>query len=370
LTDAARNAAAVLIEERWREHRVALRINAMIQMNEAREERRQIVAAERAAQEDRNALDRLLEGAVARVWPVVREVLIVMSCAVTVVLVAPEAFSTLPLAFDVRDGDDPWQQMRAASLGAAIAVSAFAALFLALVLLYVHTCTRMLYALHSLWIGSLIGGPLVALLPRLCQAAGAPLDVFTLAFLAWNVTVPGLVVVHWSATARRFVGLRRGYALLLSVGCAWLLASVPYQSSVAALLMLALLDVVLVSFPGSPVQRLDAIARERRAAGEPQMPGLVSKHDGLELGLGDFIVYSAFAAHAARSGAAPLLAVTVGVLGGLTVTMMHVALARTRTVVPALPLSIALGALMLAAERFVIHPLAGELSRGPASIHL
>ena len=97
--------------------------------------------------------------------------------------------------------------------------------------------------------------------------------------------VPGLVVVHWSATARRFVGLRRGYALLLSVGCAWLLASVPYQSSVAALLMLALLDVVLVSFPGSPVQRLDAIARERRAAGEPQMPGLVSKHDGLELGL-------------------------------------------------------------------------------------
>lgn len=189
LTDAARNAAAVLIEERWREHRVALRINAMIQMNEAREERRQIVAAERAAQEDRNALDRLLEGAVARVWPVVREVLIVMSCAVTVVLVAPEAFSTLPLAFDVRDGDDPWQQMRAASLGAAIAVSAFAALFLALVLLYVHTCTRMLYALHSLWIGSLIGGPLVALLPRLCQAAGAPLDVFTLAFLAWNVTV-------------------------------------------------------------------------------------------------------------------------------------------------------------------------------------
>ncbi len=185
-----------------------------------------------------------------------------------------------------------------------------------------------------------------------------------------SVTIPGVVAVHWSATAKRFVNVRRSYGALLSVGCAWTLASVPYQTSVTALLMLALLDVLLVSFPGSPVQRLDAIATARREAGEPQMPGLIFKHDGLELGLGDFIVYSAFAAQAAQAGVAPLVAVAIGVLLGLAVTMTHVALARRRTVVPALPLSITLGASMLAVERFVVHVLAEELSGSGISVVL
>jgi len=130
-----------------------------------------------------------------------------------------------------------------------------------------------------------------------------------------------------------------------------------------ALLMLALLDVLLVSFPGSPVQRLDAIATARRKAGEVEMPGLTFKPNTLELGLGDFIIYSAFAAQAAQSGVGTLAAVSVGVLLGLTVTMTHVALARQRTVVPALPLSIALGATLLAAERFLVRGLADELSQ-------
>lgn len=149
---------------------------------------------------------------------------------------------------------------------------------------------------------------------------------------------------------------RRGYAWLLSVGCAWLLASVPYQTCLATLLLLAILDLLLVSLPGAPVQRLDAIATQRRRAGEAQMPGLTSKHGGLELGLGDFIVYSAFVARVAQYGAAPLAAVSVGILAGLTVTMAYVALATRRTVVPALPLSLALGALLLAAERMLLAP--------------
>jgi hypothetical protein len=134
---------------------------------------------------------------------------------------------------------------------------------------------------------------------------------------------------------------------------------------VSALLMLALLDIVLVSLPGAPVQRLDAIATARRHAGEKEMPGLTFKdQQGLELGLGDFIIYSAFAAHAARGGAAPLAATVVGVLGGLVPTMSHITLRLPRrTVVPALPLSVALGALLLAGQSIMVYPLAKELAR-------
>ena len=137
----------------------------------------------------------------------------------------------------------------------------------------------------------------------------------------------------------------------------------PYQTALSAIVLLALLDVMLVSLPGAPVQQLDAIATARRLAGEAQMPGLTSKHGDIELGLGDFIVYAAFAAYAARSGAGTLLAVTVGVLAGLTVTMMYVALARQRTVVPALPLSVALGSLLVVLQRFAVMPLVDISSR-------
>ena len=94
------------------------------------------------------------------------------------------------------------------------------------------------------------------------------------------------------------------------------------------------------------------------------MPGLTFKHSGLELGLGDFIIYSAFCAHALNGGVAPLSAVAAGIVVGLVLTMSHIALARRRTVVPALPLSVAIGATLLAAERFALNPLAIALSGG------
>ena len=119
-----------------------------------------------------------------------------------------------------------------------------------------------------MWIGGLIGGPFGLLLLQLCGRWRIPLDAATCVVLVWNVTVPGVVLVHWSATTIRFAGARRLYAAALSVLCGWLLASVPYTTALCALLMLALLDVLLVSFPGSPVQKLDAVVQERRRAGE------------------------------------------------------------------------------------------------------
>ena len=386
-------AAAYLIQSAYREHRLIVRISQMHAVHRAREEKnQQQLEAEREAERARKLSERQLQGIMLQVWPIVREVLVIMRCiasrictpiasarlrllslldahpthsrslAVVIVLAGPEAFTGLPVPFAVASEDSPGHQAQSALLGASVAVVGFALLFLSLVLLYVYRCTVALYAVHTAWIGALIGGPLGTMLVRLCEASRVPLDKPTLFFVVANLVAPAVVVVHWSATAKRFATFRRAHAGLLSVLAAWLLASVPYQTSVSALLLLAGLDILLVSFPGSPVQRLDTIATARRRAGEAQMPGLTFKHGSLELGLGDFIVYSAFAAHAARAGAAPLAAATIGILVGLTLTMCFVGLAARRTVVPALPLSVALGATLLAVERIAVQPLARALA--------
>ena len=136
----------------------------------------------------------------------------------------------------------------------------------------------------------------------------------------------------------------------------------PWQTAVTALLMLAVLDIFLVSLPGAPVQKLDEIARQRKYFGEPQMPGLTYKNNGdLELGFGDFVVYSAFAAQAACVGLAPFAAVLAAVAVGLIVTMGRIALASRRTVLPALPLAVAMASALLALERLSIQPLSNAL---------
>lgn len=360
------DAAARTLQERWREYYLLKQVRAFCHCNRVLTAQREQAEAEREAanqeKRDREARGRTLPGILERVWPIVREVGGVMAAAVVLGLTAPRAFGALPAPFDVRPDDPPAQQARAAVAGASLAAAAFTALLLALIALYLGRWERALHALHSMWVGSLLGLPLALLFVRVCEAARAPLDALTLGIAVWNAVVPGVVLVHWAPTATRFEVARRAYAALLSIGCAWALACVPYPTAITALLELALLDVVLVSLPGSPVQRLDAIASARRRAGEAQMPGLTFKASGLELGLGDFIVYSTFAARAARVGVAPLLAVTVGVLGGLVPTMSHVALARQRTVVPALPLSVALAATLLLAVCFAVRPVADALA--------
>ena len=304
-----------------------------------------------------------LEGASTFVWPIMRETIAVMGCSVIVVNFAPAAFRGLPGPFDVNVDDPAEQQMAAALSGAAVMVAGFCAIFMALILLYTFRCDAILHFAHALYLCGVFAAPFCLLVVRLFEHSfGAPLDALTLAFLTANATVPAIALIQWPATSARFANGRRLYAAALAILCAWLLAYVPYSTAISALLLLALLDVLLVSLPGAPVQRLDQAHSERVRAGEPQMPGMTFKHSGLELGLGDFIIYSAFAAHASRAGVAPLAAVTIGILVGLALTMMHIALARRRTVVPALPLSVALGALMLAAERFVMQPFVASMA--------
>ena len=85
--------------------------------------------------------------------------------------------------------------------------------------------------------------------------------------------------------------------------------------------------------------------------------------DGLFLGFGEFLVFSVFAAHAAREGTGPLAAVVAGLLSGMNLTMLAVALQwPLRALEPVLPLALLFAAVALSAERFLIQRLADSIS--------
>ena len=355
--------AAASIQLAWRDYRLArtaARVRAMQEQSELRRRER----ADAAVAKLKLASQRKqFYGAMARVWPVVREVLLCMiASAILVVISPPEARSVLPPPFAVRESDPPLEQARAAVAGAAVAVAAFTAFFMTLTLLYVFRWERLLYTIHSMWIFSLLSLPFAALLWRVHTAFGIPLDAITLTVVACNISLPAVILVHWTATEARFAKARQLHADVMAIVLAWALARVPWQTAVTALLMLAVLDIFLVSLPGAPVQKLDEIARQRKYFGEPQMPGLTYKNNGdLELGFGDFVVYSAFAAQAACVGLAPFAAVLAAVAVGLIVTMGRIALASRRTVLPALPLAVAMASALLALERLSMQPLSNAL---------
>lgn len=302
-----------------------------------------------------------------RVWPVIREAAAVMGVTVALVLSLPPAFDALPAPFDVRTEDPAGQQALAAILGAGVVGLLFLGNFCTYALLYIHRKPRMLHALISLWIVTAIAGPLALLLRRLCEAAGIPLDAATLCCACWNIAVPGVVLAQWAPTKRQFATCRRLYADVLATGLAWVLAYMPYPTLIGILVILAALDVFLVAMPCcSPVQRLDKLYAQRANAGEPQLPGFtfdLGARDDLILGLGDFIVFSVFVGQGVRAGVAPLSAISVGVLAGLVLLMLHVSLQwPLRALEPAIPLSVVLGAVLLAAERLVLRPFADELA--------
>ena len=135
-----------------------------------------------------------------------------------------------------------------------------------------------------------------------------------------------------------------------------------------ALLLLGVLDLVLVALPGAPVQKLDRLATRRAPRRRAQPPGLTFKADGPRASRsGDFVIDGAVAAYSVALGSGALAAGLVGVLGGLALTMARLALARQRTVTPALPAAIVLATLRLAAAVLAWRPLDAPPSSGTAS---
>ena len=85
--------------------------------------------------------------------------------------------------------------------------------------------------------------------------------------------------------------------------------------------------------------------------------------DGIKLGLGDFIFYSVLVGRASMYDGISAISAALAVLAGLGATLLL--LAVRRSALPALPISIALGALCTAGARFalepVVMPLAGSM---------
>lgn len=231
-----------------------------------------------------------------RIWPIVREALVVLCATVLLVRLVPPAFETLPRPFRVDASDTPLEQARAALIGAGTMAGAFFVNFGLYGVFYVYRWNRLLYCHIACLVGSSFGIPFYLFLVRAAQGANVPLDSVTLALATCNFVVPGVLLVQWAPTSKSCWHGRRCYAAALSTLCSWLLASMSSPTLVAVLGLFALIDVLLVALPCcSPVQTLDKLTWQRVASGEPHMPGLTfhdPARDGLLLGLGDFIVFS------------------------------------------------------------------------------
>ena len=359
---ATKTAAAHQIQIAFRAHRLD-RLAAAVSARFALQGTQRDDAATREAldRETERREKRSVGGVARRIRPIVREAACVAlgSAALALLLPAP---LTIPPPFAV-DGAAAWhEQLRSALAGAGVLLGGFVAIFGSMLALYAKGWLRALWALHCAWVGGLLGVPFCLAIFRACEALGWPLDAVTLALLGWNHTAAGTLLTHWAPDDdERLRTWRRAYSAALSVALAWLLTALPWLTAVMAFVLLAVLDLVLVALPGAPVQKLDRLATRRRAAGERQPPGLTFKAEGLELGLGDFVIYGAVAAYSVALGSGALAAGLVGVLGGLALTMARLALARQRTVTPALPAAIVLATLLLAAAVLAWRPLGAAL---------
>ena len=172
---------------------------------------------------------RLPRSPFVRIWPPVREVFAVMLLSVALVLLAPSAFDSLPPPFGIRSGDSPADQVLAALAGASVAAAAFLVNFTLHGLMYVYRWSTARHLLVWSWIAVALGLPLTLLLTRCCAAAGAPLDVPTLALVVWNGAMPGALLAQMDWLQDRFEPARRVYGALLAALMAWVLAAIPYQ---------------------------------------------------------------------------------------------------------------------------------------------
>ena len=110
-------------------------------------------------------------------------------------------------------------------------------------------------------------------------------------------------------------------------------------------------DVVAVLTPRGPLKLLVEEAERR----EEPIPGLVYEGQDIKLGLGDFIFYSILVGRASLTSLAATAACAVAVLAGLVSTLAL--LPVYEKALPALPISIALGATVYFAVALVVAPL-------------
>ena len=101
-------------------------------------------------------------------------------------------------------------------------------------------------------------------------------------------------------------------------------------------------------------------AAARSEASEEEDESFSGLPDGIKLGLGDFIFYSVLVGRASMYDGIDAISAALAVLAGLGLTLLL--LAAGKKALPALPISIALGALCTAVARFALEPLVMPLA--------
>lgn len=115
-------------------------------------------------------------------------------------------------------------------------------------------------------------------------------------------------------------------------------------------------DLIAVLTPRGPLKML---VEEAEARGEP-IPGLVYQGADIKLGLGDFVFYSVLVGRASMRGSATLFACAVAVLAGLCATLALLPILQK--VLPALPISIAVGILFYFTSWLMLTPMSNALA--------
>ena len=175
--------------------------------------------------------------------------------------------------------------------------------------------------------------------------------------MLWNFSAVGTITVFWSSPILGLgkeapVWLARCYMVVVSALLGWSLTKLPEWTTWAVLIALAFWDVLAVGCASGPLRKMVDLAQER----DEPIPGLIYPGEGIQLGLGDFIFYTMLVGRAAMSGTAAFVCCTIAVLSGLGGTLALLAL--TRHALPALPISIALGAVVYFTTTAAVSPFA------------
>lgn len=224
-----------------------------------------------------------------------------------------------------------------------------------LLLLYKFRCYMLIYGWLFLSVGSLLllFGGFVA--QQLLELYAVPVDWPSAYLLMYNTAVLGTLLIFWTELGcgpNPPRALQQSYLVVVSALLAWSATKLPEWTTWGVLLAVALWDIVAVLTPRGPLKMLVEEAEKRQ---EP-IPGLVYEGADIKLGLGDFVFYSVLVGRASMSSATAAVTCALAVLTGLCATLALLPILQR--VLPALPISIAVGIAFYFSTTAFLSPLA------------